>query len=264
MTALAKNRRICYTFDIFPIKEVKMMIKIAVADDEQDMLKLVCRRVEEEFSQIGFEFEIFPFNSGNALLDAFKSGNSFDILFLDIQLSDCTGMELAKNLRNDGHGFLLVFVTSFDNYVFEAFDYDAQGYLRKSELDERLGSTVQRLIKKYTDDHRETVLHNLDGQLRIAINDIAFFESHGHTITMTNCRKNTFTFTGSLSRLEKEYANFGFFRVHSGYLVNLKHIYSVEKSSAVIKLADNTLNIPISRSRIKALKLAYQQMIRGV
>lgn len=241
-----------------------MVIKIAVADDEQDMLKLVCKKVTEEFSQSGFEFEVFPFESGNALLDAIKSGNAFDIVFLDIQLSDCTGMELAKKLRNDGHSFLLVFVTSFDNYVFEAFDYDAQGYLRKTELDERLGSTVQRLIKKYTDDHRETVLHNLDGQLRIAINDIALFESHGHTITMTDIYGMNFAFTGSLSRLEREYASFGFFRVHSGYLVNLRCIYSIEKSSAVIKLQTDTLNIPISRSKAKALKLAYQQMIRGV
>lgn len=240
------------------------MIKIAVADDEQDMLELVCRRVNEEFLQSGIDFEVFQFSSGNELLNSLENGNAFDILFLDIRLSDCTGMELAKKLRNDGYSFLLVFVTSFDNYVFEAFDYDAQGYLRKSELDERLGSTVQRLIKKYTDDHRETVLHNLDGKLRIAINDIALFESHGHTITMTDICGKSFTFTGSLSRLEKEYASFGFFRVHSGYLVNLRHIYSVEKSSAELKLKNDTLSIPVSRSKAKALRAAYQRMIRDV
>ena len=240
------------------------MIKIAVADDEPEMLELVCKRVKEEFSQAGAEYEIFAFDSGSSLLKCFESGSSFDILFLDIRLSDCTGMELAKKLREEGHGFLLVFVTSFDNYVFESFDYDAQGYLRKSELDKRLGSTVRRLIKKYSDDHRETVLHNLSGQLRIAVNDIAFFESHGHTITMTDCFGKTFTFTGSLSRLEREYAPFGFFRVHSGYLVNLYHIYSVEKSEAVIKLRGSVLSIPISRSRLKELKAAYQRSIRGV
>ncbi len=160
------------------------MINIAVTDDEPEMLELIRRRVSEEFSKTGMQFTVSRFDTGSGFLGAFENGTGFDILFLDIKLSDCTGMELALKLREAGSRILIVFVTSFDNYVFEAFDYEAQGYLRKSELDERLGLTVKRLVRKYNEDHREIMLNNQDGQIKIAVNDIAYFESHAHTITM--------------------------------------------------------------------------------
>lgn len=240
------------------------MINIAVTDDEPEMLELVSRRVSEEFSKTGMQFTVSRFDTGSGFLGAFENGTGFDILFLDIKLSDCTGMELARKLREAGSRILIVFVTSFDNYVFEAFDYEAQGYLRKSELDERLGLTVKRLVRKYNEDHREIMLNNQDGQIKIAVNDIAYFESHAHTITMFGFDGGEFLFTGSLSKLEKEYRAFGFFRVHSGYLVNMYHVYSIEKNDAVIRLVNKEIRIPISRSKLRGFRDAYQRNIRGV
>ena len=139
-------------------KEGDAMIRIAVVDDEKDMRELLCRRLTEELSRLNVDFAVNEYDSGESFIDDHSKGIVFDMLFLDIRLSDCTGMDVARKLREQGSGVLLVFVTSFDNYVFEAFDYEAQAYLRKSELDVRFRSAVEKLVKKYTESHKEIVL----------------------------------------------------------------------------------------------------------
>ena len=245
-------------------KEGDAMIRIAVVDDEKDMRELLCRRLTEELSRLNVDFAVNEYDSGESFIDDHSKGIVFDMLFLDIQLSDCTGMDVARKLREQGSGVLLVFVTSFDNYVFEAFDYEAQAYLRKSELDVRFRSAVEKLVKKYTESHKEIVLHNLDSQLRIALTEIAYFESRQHTITMFADSGKTFAFTGSLSKLEKDLRTSGFFRIHSGFLVNTEYVYSIEKNEAVIRFSGEAKRIPISRSKLKEFKEFYQRSFRGV
>jgi two-component system response regulator LytT len=48
----------------------------------------------------------------------------FDVVFLDIELPDKLGLEIAKLLKETYRNIIIAFVTSFDNYVYDAFDYD--------------------------------------------------------------------------------------------------------------------------------------------
>ena len=87
------------------------MIRIAVVDDEKDMRELLCRRLTEELSRLNVDFAVNEYDSGESFIDDHSKGIVFDMLFLDIQLSDCTGMDVARKLREQGSGVLLVFVS---------------------------------------------------------------------------------------------------------------------------------------------------------
>lgn len=102
------------------------MLQIAVCDDEKSMgdylKQLIERRLADEK---GYRVKVF--SSGAELL---KYGSDFDIFFLDIDLKDMSGIEMAKSLRRESEA-VIVFVTALKEYVFDAFDVQAFQYLLK-------------------------------------------------------------------------------------------------------------------------------------
>lgn len=236
------------------------MLKIAVCDDEQDYKKYVVRNIEKIFNERHIYIDIVEFSGGGELLEKINSKTYFDIIFLDIQMPDKPGMEVAKWIRKRYKDTTIVFITAFDNYVFEAFDYDAAAYIRKSEFDKKIENVIDRIISKINISSMEISFKNQDGQYLISPKDIMYFESINHSIYIHDKEDHVIKITYSLSQLEKEFCEYSFFRIHSGYLVNLKYVYSIDNTSVILT---NKKSLPISRYRIKEAKKVFHKIFRG-
>lgn len=105
------------------------MIKIAVVDDELDMLKEITDGISKQFEKRKIKITIDKFTNGAQLIKALESNRLFDVVFLDIELPDKLGLEIAKLLKETYRNIIIAFVTSFDNYVYDAFDYDVIAYI---------------------------------------------------------------------------------------------------------------------------------------
>ena len=240
------------------------MIKIAVVDDDLDMLKEIKNSILKQFKERRINITIETFTNGAQLMKAIESDCLFDVVFLDIELPDKLGLEIAKLLKETYRNIIIAFVTSFDNYVYDAFDYDVIAYIRKQEFEIRLSSVIDRVIKKYKEMHNKKLFKNAEGQHSVKTQDIVYFESCDHSITIYENNEYRFEITDSLKNLEEEYYVLGFFRIHTGYLVNLDYVFSIEQNKVIVKCGDEFKDLPVSRGRMKALKSAYQQYIRGV
>lgn len=71
-----------------------------------------------------------------------------DVLFLDIQMPDASGVDVARELVRQGFIPAIVFATAYDKYAVEAFDINAVDYLLKPFSEKRLAETVQRLRRR--------------------------------------------------------------------------------------------------------------------
>lgn len=236
------------------------MLKIAVCDDEADYRKYVVRTIEEIFRDMHIHIDLWEFSGGGGLLESINEKTHFDVIFLDIKMPDKLGMEVAKLIRDKYKDTVLVFISGFDNYVFEAFDYDAAAYILKSEFDKKIESVIGRIISKIDISSTEMTFKNQDGQYRIYLKDIVYFESISHSIFIHDNENRVIKITYSLSQLEKEFFEYNFFRIHSGYLVNLKYVYSIDNNSVILT---NKKSLPISRHRIKEVKKAFHKFCVG-
>ena len=77
-----------------------------------------------------------------------------DILFLDIELGDMNGIELAKALRAKYPALIIVYITNYPNYVFSSFETEPLNFLTKPIDKFQFNKTFQRIIKKYTEIHK--------------------------------------------------------------------------------------------------------------
>ena len=107
------------------------MIRIGICDDDsraRDALRWKLERLlEEEQEQI-----IYDFSSGTGVVQWLqKHPGQMDLLFLDVEMEPCTGLEAARQIRQFNGSLLIVFVTGFADFVFEGYQVRALDYLLK-------------------------------------------------------------------------------------------------------------------------------------
>src|SRR6185436_7467194 len=112
-----------------------------VAEDEP----ILRAQLEGKLRKLWPELEIIAsVEDGAAALEALED-RAPDFMFLDIQMPEMTGVEVARHVGGRSH---IVFVTAYDQYAIQAFETGAVDYLLKPATDERLAVTIERLKAK--------------------------------------------------------------------------------------------------------------------
>jgi DNA-binding LytR/AlgR family response regulator len=112
-----------------------------VAEDEP----ILRTQLEGKLAKLWPELEIIAsVGDGAAALEALED-RAPDFMFLDIQMPEMTGVEVARHVGSRAH---VVFVTAYDQYAIQAFETGAVDYILKPATDERLALTIGRLKAK--------------------------------------------------------------------------------------------------------------------
>lgn len=221
-------------------------ITCVIVDDEPMALNLVESYVEKT-----------PFlelkSKCSSAIEAmeFLKTTPVDLVFLDIQMPDLTGIEFSKMLPKDTR---VIFTTAFDQYALEGFKVEALDYLLKPfDYAEFLvaankASTWFSLVKGKQElvisDEKEFLFVKSEyKQLRIKLADVLYFEGLKDYIKiwLKDNPKAILTLM-SLKSLEEELPETQFMRVHRSYIVSLKYIEVIERSQIII----NTHRITVS------------------
>ena len=213
-------------------------ITCIIVDDEPMALNLVESYVEKTpFLQLK--------KKCSSAIEAmeFVKTNPVDLLFLDIQMPDLTGLEFSKMLPKETR---VIFTTAFDQYALEGFKVEALDYLLKPfDYAEFLAaankaSTWFSLVK----GKQQPILSEVKEflfvkseykQLRIKLADVLYFEGLKDYIKIwLNDNPKPILTLMSLKSLEEELPETKFMRVHRSFIVALKNIEVVERSQIII------------------------------
>ena len=114
----------------------------AILAEDEPILRA---QLENKLKKLWPELEIIAsVEDGAAALEALEDRVP-DFMFLDIQMPEMTGVEVARHVGGRCH---VVFVTAYDEYAVQAFETGAVDYILKPATDERLGTTIERLKAK--------------------------------------------------------------------------------------------------------------------
>ncbi len=231
------------------------MIRIAICDDDKIMLDYLEEKIREYYAET---CEIKKYEGGESLLSDIRK-QLFDVLFLDIDMPGMDGIALAERIRDDNQHIKILFVTNKDSLVYETFKYAPFRYIRKTHIDEELERDIKDLKKVLTDDSRTGMFVTELGDVCIKLKEIIFAEIYNHTLTI-HTKNRELEICKTLDDFEKEIGDLGFIRVHKSYLVNYRYIRSFSGKNVVL---DNNKEIPVSKRRIKDVKLKYQLLSRN-
>ena len=121
------------------------MIKIAIVDDEKTFIQTYEKEILSFFNEFAFECEIATYSDSVVLQQENDEKNEYDLVFLDIDMPDISGMQLASELCKNNHHTTIIFVSSHSNFVFEAFRYSAYRFIRK----ENLNSDTKEAVRSF-------------------------------------------------------------------------------------------------------------------
>ena len=176
-----------------------------------------------------------------------------DLIFLDIQMPEITGVEFLKNL--DQHP-KVIFTTAYRDYAIEAFELDVVDYLLKPISLPRFTKAITRFYSRMNNstDHitqlksAQTIpdyifLKSDKKQHKVLYSDILFFESFGDYLNAYT-KNGKITIKERISHLEKLLPEYQFLRVHRGYIISLSKISAI--LPGMIEIEQH--KIPIGRS----------------
>lgn len=168
-----------------------------------------------------------------------------DIMFLDIQMPDLTGLDLAKSLE---HKPAIIFTTAYSEYAVDAFNLSVVDYLLKpfdfprfiQAINKVIGTEQQKMMglqKPAVDTISESndfITVKADYKLyKINYDDLLFIEGQHEYVTFhTTQRRITALF--ALKDLEEILPKDKFVRVHKSYIVSFKHIQDLDKSDVTV------------------------------
>ncbi|MCB4800046.1 LytR/AlgR family response regulator transcription factor [Neotamlana laminarinivorans] len=217
-----------------------LKISCIVVDDEPMALNLVESYVEKTpFLELKGKFS-------NAIeaMDFIKE-NPVDLLFLDIQMPDLTGVEFSKMLPK---GTRVIFTTAFNEYALEGFKVDAIDYLlkpfdyaefltaaNKAQQWFNLVKNKENQTTKPLNEKEFLFVKSEYKQLRVRLADVLYFEGLKDYIKiwLKDTPKPILTLL-SLKALEKELPETKFMRVHRSFIVALNNIDVIERSQIII------------------------------
>ncbi len=238
-------------------------LTILAVDDERTQLEDLARLLRE-FPEVE---EVECADGGqDALVKA--SGQPFDAIFLDVRMPDLDGLKLARVLKRFSNPPQIVFVSAYDTAAVDAFELHAVDYLRKPVSRKRVEDALERVVAAR--EHGEDTAGDGQGARAPSESDmVAALSSHGSSIRLIPrseiryaqahgdfvrivTEEGRYLLRTTLAELEQRWRQFGFMRIHRGFVANLKQALELRPllgGTAELVLPDDE-TIPVARRHV--------------
>ena len=236
-------------------------MRFAVVDDESYVLEQLPQLIRGLMQ--GMNIEIECFHSGSELLTAYNT-QKFDALFLDIDMPEVSGFDLAEQLRLQYDNIPIVYVTGRDDLITTAFRYKPIGFVRKQRIDIELPFAVTSILSELGRKKSSvtvTEIRSAGGKTHtVLISNIIYIESSKHYLYIHLTDETQLTVRGMLSDYLNQSGFENFVQINSGIIVNLEHT-NLSKDQVIL---DDSSVLFISRRKLAEVKKAYLKYVKKV
>lgn len=235
------------------------MLRIALCDDEQKARDQLRFQLEKTMYETDEEI-VYEFSSGETALRWLgKHPGEIDLLFLDVEMKEMTGMEAAEEIRKFDKEILIVFVTGYSEYVFDGYRSGALDYVMKPAGEERIRQILMRARDiLYGRREKNFVFQNQEGTFRMPVDRILYFYSDRRQVCLVTEQKEYF-FYGKLGEVQAQVDD-RFVRIHQRYLINGDHVEYIGHDEVLT----GGRSLPVSRGmKEEAVKRLAERMLKG-
>ena len=231
-------------------------MKIAICDDEKIFRDRIAEFLQP-YQAKDPEITTSEFCCGEDLLAAYEAGESFDLIYLDIQMKDIDGVETAQKIRKTDQKAIFIFITSYVRFISEACRVGTFQFLLKPVAKEDFGIDFERAVRSYKLNHEKRLFRQKDGSCIINISEIIYIEIYKKHL-FVNTEKEKYDCIGTMAEEEKKLKMYHFAACHKSYLINLKFVKIIGIDN--IELT-NGKKIPLSKNCKSGVKSALNDYI---
>lgn len=222
------------------------MIKVIVCDDQKEGLALITSSIIKTFKLNQVEVTVTEYSKPMKLKTDIIEGLEVDVLFLDIEMPDLNGIELAKALK-DKPDVLIIFVSNVETYIHDALRLNPFTFIRKSHIEKDMLFYAKRITEECVRNKNKFTLTIESNNKMYNFNPykVMYVEIYDKIITFHESKK-TFDIPYKLSKLLSVLEPYHFIQIHRKIAVNTLFIFTIKRGLVIL---DNGEELPLSKSR---------------
>lgn len=204
---------------------IQMNYNVAIIEDDEREAADLEQMLVKFSSGHGTSFKIVKCNNPLLFLN---NPIHYDIIFLDIEMPNMSGMELAAKIRKLDEIVEIIFVTHMAQYAIEGYAVDALDFIVKPVVYPHFEQVMNHLMRVLGYKTKNEVVLPIDGgYVRLNVRDIRYIETINHKL-IYHAGDKTVEVWGTLKTLEDEYKKYGFASCNRCYLVNMWYMTGVK------------------------------------
>lgn len=221
-------------------------IKVWICDDDKFAVGAVEGAVVSALEKYGLHAETSLFSNGAELLEAFRQG-SCDLCLLDIDMPGQDGIRCAEQIRKDKAETEIVFVSNCENRVFDSFQAEPIAFVRKNKFFSDMTAAIKTYMGRRSKRKRTLAVKCKGEIVNVLIDDIEYIEGalakqHIHI----KGQSGFYVISSSMKALEEALEEYGFLRIHNGYLIDLLSVSVIRNHE--VEMKSGTV-LPMARGR---------------
>lgn len=227
------------------------MYHIGICDDGEN----ICTSIENMLLQYAegknIRIDTNVWYTGEGLKDYLEAGNQLDILFLDIELFQMTGIEVGNFIRNqlDNMGMQIVYISGKASYAQQLFKTQPLDFLIKPISQDQINEVMEMAIRVIKKKNQRFEFQQGKDFYYVPMGDIVYFASEGRKAKIVTL-KETFEFYGRLKEVAKRLTE-DFIVIHKSYIVNKEYIFRY--TYEMVELVNGTILTisPANRKQVR-------------
>jgi len=233
-------------------------MRFAICEDDPTMQQQLADAIADWAKSRIIQADVLCYPSAETFIIAWPE-LSFDLAFLDIQMQNMTGIDLAEYIRKTDQNMMIVFVTSHSQYVFDGYNVNALNYLVKPLSHAKLLPILDKALMIWRSQKDAVILvSNGNGQQKLPFDDIYYISMFSH-IASIQTEKDVYELRKTAQELSDMLPGY-FVRCHRSYIVNLFKVKCMYKE---FLLLSNGRTLPISRNKSKEVNDAFIRLHMG-
>lgn len=228
-------------------------MKILIVDDEA----LARARLRRMLENLGYS-DLDEASSAEGALELFGK-NSYDLVFLDINMPQTNGLELGYELRYLDPDVAIIYQSAYDEHALKAYDIGAVGYLVKPFSVQEVEANINRVKAKQSSKDLIFMTKMGDDYLLLKPEEIYYIKAELSEVMIRS--KSGFSYLAQkISDMESKLSKHNMFRIHRSYLINvdeIKSITTIEQSKLRFSFKNCNDEIESSKDGAKAFREAF-------
>lgn len=241
------------------------MIRVAICDDEIHILEKIQEIIKQGFEAYDIKCSYFVYTSAKELVEAQRTLH-FDIAFLDIMMPEYSGFEAAADIRRLHSKTYIIFITSNDESVYDAFEFQPFHFVRKDcddIFESRMKHVIASLARHMKQEHTIILSLPFSDEKKLKASDIIAIKSDRNYLEIHCSNDTVLRIRNKLSEIESELLEYDFIRTHNRWLVNMLYIQLPDYPNDEVMMV-NGLAVPLSRSNKNELQKKYAEYLRSI
>ncbi len=236
-----------------------MQLKVLLVDDEDICLE----ELKSSLATFKYIDVIGEATSGSDVIKFLqKYEKEVDLIFLDIEIKDINGFELAKHIQSAYPHVKIIFLTGHVGFALQGYEFQPVDFITKPINIIRLEQSLLRVkslkISEKANREIKIGIHVEGGFEIITVNDILYIEKRGRKVCIICKNGAIFNSRDSVQKLECIFQNYRFFRSHQSFLIPVNKIKRISidefRRAYVVQLEGVKEHIPLSREKHSELK----------